>query len=357
MHFTFDIGLTVAGDIVAFSLVTWLLLFNKKNFGERDEMSLYFSKLLYIIMVLSVSEALIYIFDFRIDPNSHIIAMILPTLHEVLITIFTLVWLAFVNFRLYHNKAYIKRRFWINTAPLLIITFVCAFLSVLFYFTVDINAINEESKRAVLVVFISYALLLVLRFYYFISSIRRLVQYQRQSGAMTFFKVSYLFVPIIAGAVLTVFYSRVSFRILGFAVGVALLYYSMYAEKYYIDEATGFYNAKYIEYLIDFAKNGKREFGCRMHFKFKDSGSLEGFKGDFKKMIPEDCEIIRYSPDEIIVLALVSDRALSHMITEDIKEMAEESSIAIETKYEQKDEAAATVDFLGELVNEDNADN
>ena len=348
MHFSPAIWITIICDVVSLSIAVSLLVLNKKHYGRQDNMSVFFNALLYLIVAMSVMEAVVYVGNFRIAPGTPVSNLIISLLHEVLITVFTLVWLFFVVSTLYKNGEYIKRKFWIITMPLLIATGLAVASATFFFFNFNFEDIDKDDMIMGWVTIINIGVLLVVRLFYFIRSFQRIRQYQKESGSLVFFKIWYLFVPIIVGSFITNLL-ECSFRVLGFAVGIALLYLSILAEKRYIDPDSGFYNDRYIDFLAVLAQKGKKDFGSRTTFKFESAAALEDFREDFKKLIPKDCEIIRSAADKIVVLAKVSDRALSHMIMEDVRYAAEEKGFSVDASFMQKQADETTEEFLGKI--------
>ncbi len=129
-------------------------------------------------------------------------------------------------------------------------------------------------------------------------------------------------------------------------MGFGLLYLSIYQEQILIDPATGFFNAGYTNLLVRFSEKNNLSVGSLMRFGFSDAAALEGFATKLLKLLPEDVYVIRSLPDEVVVLTLVSEKSLVHMITEDVKAVAEEGGMEVSTSYELRKSDESNGEFL-----------
>ena len=273
---TSNILITVICDVFAFIIAAWLLFLNKKHGKKHDNLDMIFSNMLIIIMVLAVLDAVVVGFDFHVGYDTSITEMLFATGNETMTTVLCLVWVVYVNYRLYHSRDYIMRRFWLLTMPLIIILVLTMLTSIIYHVTGII-----EVARITAVFFFA---LVALRFIYFLVSVFRLNQYKKHSGTMRYFKISYLVIPVIVTGFLGLFVVG-AFRVLGYAVGFGLLYLSIYQEQILTDPVTGFYSEGYSKKLISKAEKNDVSVGSLMRFKFIDAAALEGFAPQLIKLI------------------------------------------------------------------------
>ncbi len=189
---------TLICDVVAFILAASLLTLNIRHGKKHDSLNNIFSVILTITLILAVIDAVVIAFGFHVKYDTSLIELIFAIGNETLITVLCLVWMAYVNYRLYHNKAYIMRRFWVFTMPLIIILVATIIFSVVYYATGFISLVRADV--------VLYFSLVALRIIYFLVSVFRLNQYKKHSGTMRSFKISYLLIPVIVTGFLGLFF-------------------------------------------------------------------------------------------------------------------------------------------------------
>ena len=96
--------------------------------------------MLIIILILAVMDAVVAVFGFHVGYDTSIIEMLFATGNETMTTVLCLVWMIYVNYRLYHSRDYIMRRFLLVTMPLIIILVLTMVSSVIFHGTGVIKA-------------------------------------------------------------------------------------------------------------------------------------------------------------------------------------------------------------------------
>ena len=330
---TSNVLITVICDVISFIITAWLLFLNVRHGKKHDTLDRIFSGMLIIILILAVMDAVVAVFGFHVGYDTSITEMLFATGNETMTTVLCLVWMIYVNYRLYHSRDYIMRRFWLVTMPLIIILVLTMVSSVIFHGTGVLKA-----ARITAVFFFA---LVALRFIYFLVSVFRLYQYKKQSGTMRYFKISFLVIPVIVTGLLGLFVDG-AFRVTGYAVGFGLLYLTIYREQILTDPVTGFYSGRYSKRLIALSEKNDVSVGSFMCFKFSDAAALEGFAPKLAGLISQDAYVIRTQPDEVAVLTVVSEKSLVHMIIEDVRAVSGESGMEVCASYDlrQKDESA-----------------
>ena len=260
--------------------------------------------------------------------GNNLLALMFGVAAVYLTTVFLAFWLYCLNWRLYHDMGYLKRRFWIDALPLTIagiaLIISCILLAV--------------SDGAGLYFTIAYLIFMAARLYYFVLSFWHLYQFKKQNGYLRFFNVWAFFLPVFAGWLLQDL-QIISLCALGSAAGVYFLYTSIEAERRYQDKETGFYNLSFTDYLKDLISKDRYETYSAMVFDVGSDGKMEAFSGILKKSLPKDCEPIRRSDTEIVVLTGVKNRGPLQMVLDDVSEFtASEGKIVLRKNDESASE-------------------
>ncbi len=183
-------------------------------------------------------------------PWCHTAAIVTRTAREILVVVIVSLWLAFVDSKLYgeRNISYYSRYKWLFV-PLglaLILLIVNPFTGIVFTYSRD-NVL--EHKPLLLVIW-------GIEFLYFCSSAAVVRYYDQKKTKLRFIRVTPMIVSVVLASGVQ-FFLPYDIGILGYVVGISLLYFSMVTEIRFVDEESELYNKGYLAYLFDLALVGK----------------------------------------------------------------------------------------------------
>ena len=254
-------------------LVMVLLLLLSERIRQRRTVPLR----IFFLLSCTVTVTCIFCFFYNAmyknpAPWSHTVALVARTLRCYAVILILVLWLLFVNSKLYGKS----RLYSLPQRILLLPIAVYAVMLTLNLFTGIVFTISPDNlirPRPL------YYVMYVIEFAYFALSALVVWYFDRKSKKVRFFHIS----PMIVCVVLSCFPMLVSAydtSDLGFAAGLTLLYFSMITELRYTDESSELYNKGFMAYLFDLALAGKSDIRSAL---ILEAG------GD----IPAACEILR----------------------------------------------------------------
>ena len=336
----------VAALSVAIVLVVVLLHNRREKIRENRVTSLY-EALLICLMVLGIVDGIVRLIDSNVL-GQHTLPFIVSIMPQILSSVFCLLWLMYVDYRLYHSRDYITRRLLVYSSPVILLTVMAVCTTVAYL----VNESEETGIAAVLIIL----LLVFIRFLYIIISIIRLSQYKKQSADMRFFKISYFLIPVIVAAILDISLPY-SFSVVGYAIGISLLYFPVALERRYMDDETGFYNERYIELISRLVQKGKYPMGSVMYFDSDGAPNISELSYILRDQVPKSCECVRYKPNGIMVISGITDPSPLHMVTEDVCISVEERNrdtdkgkINIKTSYKVRKMDESVREFMDRTI-------
>ena len=320
---TVRLYVSFAADLVAVVLMICQLVRMKKLPVENESLKGYFRIFSCLVMAMSVIYLLGAYAGMQIDaltPQDYVqlyeadkpawiwTAVAAAIIDIFLSTVFLYMWIAFLSWFLFEDRKFIRRRFWLGYAPLIIAAAVTSF-------SIPMAVMSEEGFWFYVV---AVCVFFVVRLIYFLLALWLLREYKEQNGYLRFFNPWVFFVPVFAGWVLQdVFYW--GFSALGSTLGVMLLYASIISEQRYSDQETGLYNRDFIGYLKELISRGKYNPSSAMTFTLEQAGEMKAFSKILKKQLPKNCEPILRSDREVVVLTNVTGRGPLTMVMEDVK--------------------------------------
>ena len=176
----------------------------------------------------------------------HAVAIITRTARECLVLVIVVLWLDFVDSKLYgeRNKDYLAQHslVFLPLALAMVMLIVNLFTGILFTY----SAQNEMVRKPPLLA------IWVLEFLYFCSSAAIVQHYDRKTTKIRFLRVTPMIISMMLASG-TQFFLPYDIGILGYVIGITLLYFSMISEIRYVDEESRLYNRGYLTYLFEMA--------------------------------------------------------------------------------------------------------
>ena len=318
---------SLAADLVAVVLMIYQMARLSKAPGEKGSLKRYFRLFSGLVLLMSVLHLLRTYADIQmggITPEDfgnlaegevetwYLMEVISGITDIFLSTVFLNMWITFLSWYLYEDRDFIRRKFWVGFAPL-IISSVVACVSI---------PMALMSKQGFLFFIAAVCVFSAACLFYFLIALKLLREYKKQNGYLRFFNPWAYFVPVFAGWLIQ---DGTDWGVgaLGTTIGVVLLYSSITEEEEYLDEGTGFYNRDFITYLKNLVGRKKYSPCSAMTFAVSDHGEMKSFSGLLKKQLPKDCEPILRNACEVVVLTNVRERGPLVMVIEDVRAVSD----------------------------------
>lgn len=247
-------------------------------------------------------------------PAWHTIAVISRTLWEF--TCFRIIvnWVAFVTCKLFGPEERRSRKFYLVTTPFMIFTV----LLVVNMFTGIIFTCNSDNMAETGAL---YNFIVATEFFYFIVTAVICQYYDRKSAKIRFLNTTPMILSV-ALAVSVQFFTPYQIDVLGFVIGVTLLYFSMVSEFRFVDEESGLYNRGYLAYLFDLALAGKNN--ERSALILDAEGSLPPVFAILHDALHQNGDVIRTEERRFLLFTKTDSRStlqyLASLVTEGVEQ-------------------------------------
>ncbi|MCR4908733.1 MAG: hypothetical protein K5985_07865 [Lachnospiraceae bacterium] len=309
-------GMTFAGDIIhvtfyanaaAIILSLGVLVLCSKGVIRDPFEGKIFRGLLLATFCLTLSNGLDFSGTDAVLPV--FLSGLIMTVNELLINAVEILWLCYVNYRIYRSRDFLFRICIKRFIPLFVIaaiTFLNLFFGFLFY--IDNDHVWHVSWWQ--------GLCETIRFFYIIACIIQVSSYKKKHREFKFFTVAGFVVPMLAGTLYTAL-SPYSVIPLGFAIGLTNVYAGIINETSFLDRETGYFNRFYLRYLEADIRDHVIPVKSAMTYRLGSPEDMKAFSECLDPLLPGKCVMVRYNPTTVIMLAGVSDRFALRMMKED----------------------------------------
>ena len=295
-------------------LVMILLLILAERLHKRENASMQ------ILFHLSLCITASCVFSFfchaayrQPAPVWHTVAMISRTMWEYLCFWIIINWVAFVTCKLFGPDKRKSRKFYLVTIPFMIFTVLLVvnlFTGIVFTY----NADNQVQTGLL------YDFIVATEFFYFIVTAVICQYYDRKSAKIRFLNITPMILSV-ALAVSVQFFSPYQIDVLGFVIGVTLLYFSMVSEFRFVDEESGLYNRGYLAYLFDLALAGKNN--ERSALIMDAEGSLPQVFEILRESLHQNGDVIRTEERRFLLFTQTDSRStlqyLASLVSEGVE--------------------------------------
>ncbi len=247
------------------------------------------------------------------EPWCNTVALAGRTVGEILLLQAVYLWLSYVQYRLY-GKVKKRYEFILVKAPLILIfvlLVVNLFTGILFTY----SEMNEEVFRPLMYVIYAF------EFLSFCSSALIIRYFDRKSTKIRLLRVSPMIISVIMASG-TQYISHYDIGILGFVIGLTLLYFSMTGELRFVDEESGLYNKRYVSYLLELASMEKNDVRCAMILD-TDGDIQSGFR-ILHSVLHQNGDVIRVDRNKFLMFtpetSLSTIEYLSSLVEEAVSE-------------------------------------
>ncbi|MGN0327159.1 MAG: GGDEF domain-containing protein [Lachnospiraceae bacterium] len=279
---------------------------SSKRVGEY----LFNSLIIFTIFVL-ILEIISFLIDGLPGKAIHILQYLSNAFLVFAVTLMGYVWCLFVEFKVYHSLKRVRRIAYVIALPviveLLLVVLDCFGAGLLFSISGD-NVYTRGRFGLITYAFVG--------FYYLYSII--VVYWARHKGSQIHFFPVYTFVlPCIMGTIVQGMQYGIATGWFSVAIALMLVEMQLQREESFIDELSGLYNRKYLEFFYKQMKikNYARVYGVMMDLNlFKQINDTYGHTvGDdairtFSRLLSNQVEtpdtVIRFAGDEFIIICV-----------------------------------------------------
>ena len=292
-------------------LVMILLMLLSERIRQRRTVSLRIFFLLSCTVTLMCVFCFIYNVMYRqTAPWTHAVALAARTMRTYASLLVVVLWLFYVNSKLYGKKRWKPSHERILFIPIVI-------YAVFLVINLFNGAIFTISPENLIVPKPLYYVMYVIEFAYFGLTAFGVWYFDQKSAKVRFFSVAPMIVSVALGCV-SMLVSPYDTSDLGFAVGLTLLYFSMITELRYVDEESGLYNKGFMSYLFDLAMAGKND--TRSVLILEADGNLQAGFEILRDTLHQDGDVIRFEDRKFLMFSGTDSRPALQLLSTQVEE-------------------------------------
>ena len=334
-------------------LVVILLLLLSERIRQRRTVPLR----IFFLLSCTVTVTCIFCFFYNAmykspAPWSHTVALAARTLRCYAVILIILLWLFFVN-----SKLYGKSR--LDSLPqrilLLPIALYAVFLTINLFTGIvfTISPDNLISPKPL------YYVMYIIEFAYFALSALAVWFFDRRAKKVRFFHITPMIVCVVLSCI-PMLVSPYDTSDLGFAAGLTLLYFSTITELRYTDEESGLYNKGFMAYLLDLTLAGKSD--IRSALILEADGDIPAACEVLRDTLHQEGDVIRLEEKKFLMFSGSGMRSDLQMLSTHVEEAVAkhntkdpEATVRMTMHYRMRAEDEDTFTFLRNAVekNED----
>lgn len=307
---------------ICLCLITVLLTTSRAQLRSPIIGDRLFYSLCFMDIVFPVLDIITFVLDGKpygwVDPALRILNMLGYSGSAV----FGLVWLEYLDFKLYGDLDRMRRNFRYYAIPsvlMIILSIANCFTDIIF--TIDADNVYHRLP--------AMAIAYVLMYINMVYSVIYVLVKRRKAARYMFMPVLSFMAPLLIGSIIQYFHYGLSLNWIGIAIGLVSLYISAQNETSLVDSLTLVYNreclTRYVQYLVQKSEKG-RYGGIMMDLDdFKAINDTYGHsEGDdvlrtvgriLVDVLGESTFIARFGGDEFIAIRTVEgDEDIRHMI-------------------------------------------
>ncbi len=261
------------------------------------------------------------------SPLSHQVALFSRSLWELSVIISDCLWLAYVDQKLYVSR---RGRLVRQILRVVIVLVYVVLLTVNLFngMIFTLSGFNTLERKP-----LSYWMLAA-DFLIFVSAAISVWRFDRKTAKTRFLRVSPMIVSILI-SILPQFFTPYNTGIVGYAVGVTMLYFSMASEIRFLDEESGMYNRVYLSYLIDLAFAGKKDY--RSVLILDVDGNLPAVFEIFRDILHREGDVIRADRKKFLMFSGSESRSTVQYLSSLVEEaVAKHNADHPENKIQMK---------------------
>ena len=297
-------------DAASFLGVILLLILSERTLRQKNKsLRLYFM----LCLMIAVTSVICFVFnamDGHTEPWSHTVALISRTLWEFCVLVIIVLWLAFVDHKLFRDFRKWTFVRMIRDLPL----FVFPVLLIINSFTGIVFTIAEDNRLRPHFLFY---IIMVTNFLIFLSTAVAVRLFDRRSSKFRFLRVSPMIISVFA-AIIPQFFTPFNTGIIGFTIGAVMLYFPIADENRFLDEESGLYNRDFMAFLLDMALTGKCD--VRSALVLEIDGNLSAGFEILHSVLQRVGDVIRMDEKEFLMLSGLESRSELQLLSTHVEE-------------------------------------
>ncbi len=297
-------------DAVSFLVMILLLILTER---QRHRKNTSMSILNMLSLCITANCVLPFLYNAMYMQTAawcHSAAVIAKTLRECIVVVIVVLWLAYVEQKLYGIKNGRLQKFRFVFLPLagVLVLLICnLFTGIVFTYSAE----NRIEPRPLL-----YAIFVV-EFVYFVLSAVMVWYFDRKSMKIRFLHVLPMIVSILLASG-TQLFAPYDIGILGYVIGLTLLYYTLIGENRFVDEESELYNKGFLLYLLDLALSG--QYDARSALILNANGSLSAGFEILRDILHKDHDVIRVEEKKFLMFSRTDSRSELQLLSTHVEE-------------------------------------
>ena len=292
-------------------LVMVLLLLLSERIRQRKAVPLR----VFFLLCCAVTATCVFCFMYnamykQTSAWSHSFALGARTMRCYMVLLIVVLWLFFVNAKLYGARQWnpvVQRILFLPIAAYAIMLMVNFFTGIVF--TISPENLFEPKPL--------YYFMFVIEYIYFALSALGVWLFDRKATKVRFFHIGPMIICV-ALSCIPMLVSRYDTSDLGFAVGLTLLYFSMIPELRYTDEESGLYQRGFLAYLVDLALIGKND--ARSALILEADGNLPAAFDILRDTLHQDGDVIRLEEKKFLMFSPSDSRSALQLLSTHVEE-------------------------------------
>ncbi len=285
-------------------------------------------------------------------PWCRTVALISRTLWDYSVLAVDCEWLAFVDVKLYgyRKKESFSKVF--RILPLIvfmILLLVNLFTGIIFTIAED-NSVQPK---------LLFYLMTLTMFLYFCTSALSVWYYDRKKTKVRFLHVGPMIISVFV-ALIPQYFSSYGTGILGFVVGITLLYFSMVDEFSFLDEESQLYNRRFLSFIFDRALSG--EDNIHSALILETDGNLSAGFEILRDTLHLDNDVVRMEEKKFLMFSGTDNRSTLQMLSTRVEEAVKkhneehpEEKIQMTVRCRMRTDDEDSYTFLRKVVEEKEA--
>ena len=297
-------------DVASFMMMILLLTLSERMRKSGNALVRIFYTLMFCVMINCIFPFIYNAMYMQTAPWCHTAAVIAKTLRESLNVVIVMLWLFYVDQKLYGIGNPHLRQYWFLTLPfagLLILLIQNLFTGNVFTFS---QSNTLQPKPLLYVIFGA-------EFVAFLFSAVIVRLYDRRSTKNCFLRVSPMLLSIVFATGITVM-THYDVGILGYVIGIILLCFSLITQYRFEDRESGLYNRSYLAYLFNMALAGKSEFRSALMMEL--GGNIQAGWQILRDTLHREYDIIRAEEKKCVMFSGIESRSALQLLSTQVEE-------------------------------------
>lgn len=339
-------------DAAAILLMILLLLLSER-LRRRNSASLrFFTALSWQVLFTCVMCFVFNAMYGQTAPWSQNAALISRTLWDYSVLAVDYWWLAYVDAKLYGKRELTTYQRILRILPLI----VFLVLLVINLFTGIVFSIAEDNSIQPKPLFYLMTLTMLL---YFCASAMLVWYFDRKSKKIRFLHIGPMIISVVA-ALIPQYMTPFGTGILGFVIGITLLYFSMVDEFSFLDEESELYNTRFLAFIFD--NTLARKIDAHSALILEADGNLPASFEILRDILHKDGDVIRLEKNKFLMFSGTDSRSELQLLSTHVEEAVqkhnkehplEKARITVNCRLRREDEDV--LEFLRSVVEEKDA--